>query len=167
MKMKQHILFSTKSKPSLTASHALRATSRCFQPLVLLRYRAKTYLTFSASISSSWRDSCFISYLRWIWKFQILFIQLTTCSFFQSRRFFLLNYFMSWSNTHYTFADMFWEKNWPIASEAMNTAWNMWEYGFLLTYILPYVDRIYNSILIRENTGEWKPEFSHNLHRRN
>ena len=32
------------------------------------------------------------------------------------------------------------------------TAWNMREYGFSLTRILPYKDRIY-SALIRENTG--------------
>ena len=32
--------------------------------------------------------------------------------------------------------------------------------GFSLTYILPYKDRIYNSLLIRENKGQWKPVFS-------
>ena len=39
----------------------------------------------------------------------------------------------------------------------------MQEYGFSLTRILPYRDRIYNSILILENTGQWKPVFSHIL----
>ena len=33
--------------------------------------------------------------------------------------------------------------------------------GFSLTRILPYKDRIYDSVLIRENMGQWKPVFSH------
>ena len=39
----------------------------------------------------------------------------------------------------------------------------MREYGFSLTHILPYRDRIVDSVLIRENTGQWKPVFSHIL----
>ena len=39
----------------------------------------------------------------------------------------------------------------------------MREYGFSLTCILPYKDRIYNYVLIRENTGQWTPVFSHIL----
>ena len=39
----------------------------------------------------------------------------------------------------------------------------MWEYGFLLARNLPYNDRIYNSVLIWENTGQEKPIFSHIL----
>ena len=39
----------------------------------------------------------------------------------------------------------------------------MREYGFSLTYVLPYKNRIYESVLIRENTGLWKPVFSHIL----
>ena len=39
----------------------------------------------------------------------------------------------------------------------------MRECGFSLTRILPYKDRIYDSVLIRENTGQWKPVFSHIL----
>ena len=39
----------------------------------------------------------------------------------------------------------------------------MQEYGFPLTRILPYKDRIYDSVLIRENTGQWKPVFLHIL----
>ena len=37
----------------------------------------------------------------------------------------------------------------------------MQEYGFSLTRILPYKDRILDSDLKWENTGQWKPEFSH------
>ena len=44
------------------------------------------------------------------------------------------------------------------------TTWNMQKYGFSLTCILPYKDRIVYSILIRENTGQWKPIFSHILY---
>ena len=40
----------------------------------------------------------------------------------------------------------------------------MREYGFSLTCILPYKDRIYNYVLIREKTGQWKPVFSHILY---
>ena len=39
----------------------------------------------------------------------------------------------------------------------------MREYGFSLTRILPYKDRIYDFILRRENTGQWKPVISHIL----
>ena len=39
----------------------------------------------------------------------------------------------------------------------------MREYGFSLTYILPYKDKIYDFVLIRENKGQWKPVFSHVL----
>ena len=31
------------------------------------------------------------------------------------------------------------------------------EYEFSLTRILPYNDKIYDSVLIRENTDQWKP----------
>ena len=33
----------------------------------------------------------------------------------------------------------------------------MQEYRFSLTRVLPYEDRIYDSPLIQENTGQWKP----------
>ena len=39
----------------------------------------------------------------------------------------------------------------------------MREYGFSLTRIMPYKDRIYDSALIPENTGQQKPLFSHIL----
>ena len=39
----------------------------------------------------------------------------------------------------------------------------MREYGFSLTHILPYKDRIYDFVRIRENTGQWKPAFSYVL----
>ena len=39
----------------------------------------------------------------------------------------------------------------------------MREYGFSLTRILPYKNRIVGSVLIRENTGQWKPVFSNIL----
>ena len=39
----------------------------------------------------------------------------------------------------------------------------MREYGFSLTSILSYEDRIVDSVLIRENTGQRKPVFSHIL----
>ena len=39
----------------------------------------------------------------------------------------------------------------------------MQEYGFSLTRVLPYKYRIVDSVLIRENTGRWKPVFSHIL----
>ena len=39
----------------------------------------------------------------------------------------------------------------------------MREYEFSLTRIHPYKDRIWDSVLIRENTGQWKPVFSHIL----
>ena len=42
----------------------------------------------------------------------------------------------------------------------------MREYEFSLIRILPYEDRIVNSVLIRENTGQWKPAFSHILCRK-
>ena len=42
----------------------------------------------------------------------------------------------------------------------------MREYEFSLIRILPYKDRIVNSVLIRENTGQWKPAFSHILCRK-
>ena len=35
-----------------------------------------------------------------------------------------------------------------------NTAQNMGEYGFSLTHILPYKDKIVDFILIRENNGQ-------------
>ena len=37
----------------------------------------------------------------------------------------------------------------------------MREYGFSLILILPYKDRIVDSVLIRENMGQSKPVFSH------
>ena len=37
------------------------------------------------------------------------------------------------------------------------------EYGFLLTRILPDIDRICDSVFIREKMGQWKPVFSHIL----
>ena len=39
----------------------------------------------------------------------------------------------------------------------------MWEYGFSLTGILPYKNKIYDFVIIRENTGQWKPVISHIL----
>ena len=39
----------------------------------------------------------------------------------------------------------------------------MRECGFSLTRILPYKDRMVDSILIRENAGQYKPVFSHIL----
>ena len=35
------------------------------------------------------------------------------------------------------------------------------EYGFCLNRIFPYKDRIVNSVLIKENTGQRKPVFWH------
>ena len=40
----------------------------------------------------------------------------------------------------------------------MPTAYNMREYGFSLTRILQYKNRIYDSVLIRENTRIWVSE---------
>ena len=37
------------------------------------------------------------------------------------------------------------------------------EYGFSMTRILPYKDRIVGSVLIQENTGQRKPVFWHIL----
>ena len=37
----------------------------------------------------------------------------------------------------------------------------MREYGFSLTRILPDKDKIYDFVLIRESTAQWKPVFSH------
>ena len=34
----------------------------------------------------------------------------------------------------------------------------MAEYGFFLTFIIPYKDRIKDPVLIRENTGQKKPQ---------
>ena len=39
----------------------------------------------------------------------------------------------------------------------------MREYEFSLTHILPYKDKVVDFVLIRENTGQWKPVFSHIL----
>ena len=39
----------------------------------------------------------------------------------------------------------------------------MREYGFSLTRILPYMDRIYNSVFIQKNKGQEQPVFSHIL----
>ena len=39
----------------------------------------------------------------------------------------------------------------------------MWRYEFSLTRILPYKDRIVDSVIIRKNTGQWKSVFSHIL----
>ena len=36
----------------------------------------------------------------------------------------------------------------------------MQEYGFSLTRTLPYKENIVDFVLIRENTGQWKPVFS-------
>ena len=35
----------------------------------------------------------------------------------------------------------------------------MWEYGFSLTRILQYKDKIEYFVLIRQNTCQWKPVF--------
>ena len=40
---------------------------------------------------------------------------------------------------------------------------NIWEYGYWLTRILSYKDRIYDPALIQENNGQWKPIFWHIL----
>ena len=40
----------------------------------------------------------------------------------------------------------------------------MRENGFSLTCILPYKERIGDSVLIPENTGQWKPVFLHLLY---
>ena len=40
----------------------------------------------------------------------------------------------------------------------------MLEYGFSLTDIFPYKDINYTSVLIWENTGQWKPVFLHILY---
>ena len=40
----------------------------------------------------------------------------------------------------------------------------MREYGFSLTRILPYKDKIVDFVLIRENKGQWKPVFSYTLY---
>ena len=45
----------------------------------------------------------------------------------------------------------------------MYTAENMPEYGFSLTSILPYKGRFYESVLTRENMGQWEPVFLHIL----
>ena len=39
----------------------------------------------------------------------------------------------------------------------------MREYGLSLTQILPYKKSTYDSVLIPENTGQWKPVVSHIL----
>ena len=39
----------------------------------------------------------------------------------------------------------------------------MRENGFSLSRILPYKDRICDSVLIRENTGQLRPVFLHSL----
>ena len=39
----------------------------------------------------------------------------------------------------------------------------MWEYEFSLARILPYKDKIYGSVLVRDNEGHWKLVFSHIL----
>ena len=39
----------------------------------------------------------------------------------------------------------------------------MREYGFSVTRILPYKDKLVDFVLIRENTGHLKPAFSHIL----
>ena len=33
----------------------------------------------------------------------------------------------------------------------------MGEYGFLLTHIFLYTERVVNSVLINKSTGQWKP----------
>ena len=38
------------------------------------------------------------------------------------------------------------------------------KHGFSLTRIFPYEDRIYDSVIIRENMGQRKPVFLKNLH---
>ena len=40
----------------------------------------------------------------------------------------------------------------------------MQEYGFSLTRILPYKDRIVNFVLIQDNAGQWKAVFLHILY---
>ena len=37
----------------------------------------------------------------------------------------------------------------------------MQEYGFSVARILPNKDKIVDCVVIRENTGHWKPVFSH------
>ena len=39
----------------------------------------------------------------------------------------------------------------------------MREYVLSMTRILPYKDKIYDFVYIRENTGQWKSVFSHVL----
>ena len=39
----------------------------------------------------------------------------------------------------------------------------MREYGFSLTHILQYKDKIEYFVLMRQNTGQWKPVFSYIL----
>ena len=39
----------------------------------------------------------------------------------------------------------------------------MREYGFSLIHVLPYKGRIVDSVLMLENTDQWKPVFSHVL----
>ena len=57
-----------------------------------------------------------------------------------------------------------WASYWHTILKAIhNTAYDMRKYVFSLTRILPYNDRIYDSVLIRKNTGQWKPVFSHIL----
>ena len=43
---------------------------------------------------------------------------------------------------------------WDTFSETSNTTQNMREYGFSLTRILPYKDKIHDFALIPENTGQ-------------
>ena len=40
----------------------------------------------------------------------------------------------------------------------------MQKYRLSLTCILPYIDRIVDSVLIRENASQWKPVLSHILY---
>ena len=49
-----------------------------------------------------------------------------------------------------------WRLRWQCIKHARNT-------GFSLTRILPYKDKIFDFVLIRENMGLWKPVFSHIL----
>ena len=40
----------------------------------------------------------------------------------------------------------------------------MREYDLSLTRILPYKDRIHDSVFMQENTGQWETVFSHILY---
>ena len=47
-----------------------------------------------------------------------------------------------------------------LSTTKHETPWNIREYEFSLTRILPYKDRVVESVKIRENTGQWKAVLS-------